>query len=1122
MTFVIINDPIGGLSSTVRCGSNNNAKSAYSTVSGGLQNTSSGKYSTISGGYLNSTTKDYSTIAGGLFNTTTDLFGTIGGGSRNTVQKNYSTISGGFSNTTNGCFSTLVGGRNNIAQSNYSTILGGCNNIANGIGSMVYGFDNVANGINSVVLGGSNIVGNNNDTVYVPYLNISFLQTGSSVNNLGIDITGNVVASELQPDVYITGGTIDYNTGDLTLNNNNSTSVVISGFENTYSTGGTFVSNTLTIENNDGSSFNVTGFTSGGGCGYESVSYMELQDLVTGGTLTQGSYYLINDFQTCYDQPDFNYNGDPITTPETYHVSDIEQLVVFATSEQSFSPFAFSISHPNDKITYDFSFNTTENTGSPAKGRITERIDEFNNRTDYDHRSILFKRYKSYFQDGNINGRIIEMNNGLVTGLNTNFTGNLITGDTIFIMSQIPMMYEVISIDSVSGMTVAGFNYQNFSDPFGFECELMLPSGLEPISGTLYYFNDVGSNEIIDGGDDMYDGGNRIYTDLFSNVPYTHTQMTDPPVNELNQAVFGDFVYDGTVQSGDTYFNLGSTYFTNSYPGLFVMSAYDVEITDFEIDGNLGADGDGQADTYDYTLTFSGIDYSVYCKRVWGAQDPSVNHIYIVDTINNNIIHNIGFSTNDDLDTISNLTGVTQLHYLLFALAGGVKPTNTQIENVVESYLTLIEPTDINITLSNLNSNFTGVTSNLPENNSAYKSLNYKQTNLTGDTESFVEYLTFQTLSDDIINNYIGNYANTYNWDNNSFLLSNNVFYGNLDYVNNTFGNSCFNNTFDDDCTNNIIGNFFYNNTTDDDFDDNLIGNNFHDNYITANFRRNRIGDNFNNNTIINGSFDRNDIGNQFENNVITDGDFENNKIGNVYDNNIINSDFYKNDIDSEYNNNRTYSQFYGNQIGNGYNGNKIYSQFYVNNISELFNNNIIGDQNSIVSSNFYGNKIGNFFESNTITTSFYENEILDYFLSNTSSGDFYKNSVSNDFQNNTLLGIFAYNKIGNNFTTNNIGDGFGYGISTSQGNVIGNYFYNNTIGEYFYNNVVADGFYSNTVVDFFQLNDVRVSIFSTDFSSATHVYGDYNCTLFKNSIPLSRLSYYDGADLLQITNVDA
>lgn len=852
---------------------------------------------------------------------------------------------------------------------------------------------------------------------------------------------------------------------------------------------------------------------------YTEGTYSQFSTDATNGVLTPGRFYLMTDYQTCYDQPNFDYNGDPILTGN-YKSGSTEPLLLLAIATNRFSPTVYSPSHPRDKITYDITWDTTEVTGNPAKGRITERIDEFNNRTDYDHRTILFRRYKSYFQDGNINGRITQMNNGLVTGLNTNFTSDLTTGDTIWIMSENPQQYEVISVESTTGMTVAGFNYQNFTNPVGFYCQKMFTVDQE---GILYYFNDVGTNDIDDGGNDMYDGGNKIYTNLYSIIPYTHTQMTNPPINSSNQASFVDFTYDGTVQSGDTYFNSGSTYFTNCYPGLFVMCAYDVDITDFEIDGDVGADGGGQVGTYDYTLTFSGVDYSVYCKRIWGASDPSVNHIFIVNTIDENINHNISLDTDEDLDTISNLTGVTQVHYLLFALSGGIRPTNTQIENVVNSYLELVSTTDINVTLSNLNSNFTGVTSNLPQPG-IYKSLNYKQTNLTGDTESYQEHLTFGEPSDVVINNFIGDYANTKDWDNNDFILSNNVFYGNgsLSYVNNTFGNSCFNNTFDDDCTNNIIGNFFYNNTTDDDFDDNVISNNFHNNYITANFQRNRIGDEFNNNTIINGSFYRNYIGNQFENNVITDGDFQNNEIGNGYNNNVINQNFYKNDIGNGYNNNNLYSNFYGNLIGNAYNNNSIYSNFYDNKIGEYFNDNIIGNSNNFGSNNFYFNVIGNEFNNNNVTVNFYYNQINNRFENNTMSGNCFSNIVNNYFTNNTLLGVFAYNKIGDNFQTNNIGDGFGFGYSTSQGNVIGNYFYENTIGEYFHNNVIADGFYSNTVVDYFQLNNVKFSLSSTDFTTATHVYGNYNCELFINSTLAQRLSYYDGSDVLTIVNINS
>ena len=36
------------------------------------------------------------------------------------------------------------------------------------------------------------------------------------------------------------------------------------------------------------------------------VTYSELYNLTTGGTLTPGIFYLITDFQTCYDQPNYD------------------------------------------------------------------------------------------------------------------------------------------------------------------------------------------------------------------------------------------------------------------------------------------------------------------------------------------------------------------------------------------------------------------------------------------------------------------------------------------------------------------------------------------------------------------------------------------------------------------------------------------------------------------------------------------------------------------------------------------------------------------------------------------------------------------------------------------------
>ena len=92
-----------------------------------------------------------------------------------------------------------------------------------------------------------------------------------------------------------------------------------------------------------------SGLSMGGGSSYEEVTYDELYTLYTGGTLTPGGYYLITDFQSFYDQPDFDYNGNPISSITTYHTSSIEPILVLATSSNILSPNAYQPLYPNDK-----------------------------------------------------------------------------------------------------------------------------------------------------------------------------------------------------------------------------------------------------------------------------------------------------------------------------------------------------------------------------------------------------------------------------------------------------------------------------------------------------------------------------------------------------------------------------------------------------------------------------------------------------------------------------------------------------------------------------------------------------------------------------------------------------
>jgi hypothetical protein len=789
------------------------------------------------------------------------------------------------------------------------------------------------------------------------------------------------------------------------------------------------------------------------------VTYSAFTTILNSEALVPGAAYIITDYQACYDQPDYDYSGNAILTGN-YRQGPVEPLMVFAVSGNQISNTVYSYDYPKDRIQYDWTWNTTEITNSPAKGRITERIDEFNNRTDYDHRAIKFKRYTTHFT-GNRIGVVTGVTYPYVYGSSTNFLNSLFVDDVIFIESDQPTFYRVSEIISDTELVVHGYAFFDFTNQYGYDLHRTSTRTSDGTDGTLYYFNDVGNDNINDGGDDMYDGANEINTNLFNQIPYTHTQMIDPPVDDNNQAQFNDFVMDGTVQSGDTYFGSSSLYFTNCYPGLFVMAATGVTIDYFEITGNLGSDGDGQADVFDYTLNYGGKDWSVYCKRVWDAGDPSVNHMFIVDTINPNIVHTADLSTEDDDDRIEYLTGVTQVHYLLMGLKGGVKMTNTQIQDVVTDYLSLVS-SDINVTLSNLNTSFTAVTSNVPAyDGGGIVSLEYKQNNFSGDT-NYVEHYTFSQINS-YQNNYIGDFARYFNDGNDyDFMLSNNVFTNSddniVDVFSNNFNDICYNNTFGDDVRGNLVmAPSFNQNTFYDRFGYNLINRNFSQNiWYDGEFNNNKIWFSFFGNKNVGNDFRDNDIGSSFGGNVIRGG-FNDNIVGDDFNSNQIFNNFDYNQISLGCSYNTFRGNFDKNKVGTGFYGGQLWSNVEGNSFGNDCNNNIIGTAGLVNSYSFRNNTFGNNCYSNVF------------------SGHTENNVVGNYFYTNTVDNNFSYNNIGNYFNNNSIKEGFGFGFSTSQGNVIGNYFYSNSIGEYFYNNRICDGFYNNSIGDYFQNNYVKI-----------------------------------------------
>ncbi|MFN8288054.1 MAG: LamG-like jellyroll fold domain-containing protein [Chitinophagales bacterium] len=178
---------------------------------------------------------------------------------------------------------------------------------------------------------------------------------------------------------------------------------------------------------------------------------------------------------------------------------------------------------------------------------------------------------------------------------------------------------------------------------------------------------DGGTNYINDGGNDMYDGGNYLNTNLGTTFNYS----------------------DNTIISSSA-FGTGGQYFTRKVNNMFILAADVNNISSFYTTGNLGADGSGTYETGSFQVTVNGQIFSCYLRKVYGAGDPSVNQIVIVPGSGAGITNTGATTTDDNAQTVSGLSGVTRLYYLLFASSSGGYVTNAQAQNIVNSFLSFV------------------------------------------------------------------------------------------------------------------------------------------------------------------------------------------------------------------------------------------------------------------------------------------------------------------------------------------------------------------------------------------------------------------------------------------------
>jgi hypothetical protein len=594
---------------------------------------------------------------------------------------------------------------------------------------------------------------------------------------------------------------------------------------------------------------------------YNEGTYAQFVVEANDGLLTPGKLYLITDFQTCYDQPNYTNEGVAITTGN-YKTGSTEPILLLATSTTGFSPTVYSTIYRNDKITYDFTWDTTEVTSSPAKGRITERIDRFNNRTDYDFRAVQFIRYQSFFSQSYYDGTLSIDGLGNVVGVGTDFSNDFSVGNILGIHSPNGAnliggfaYYEILTISGATGMTVTGTTFYTESNRFysrgessgnmsPFKCNV--PTSSYTGFTEYYTFNDENNYN-------TYLGDNQLYDTfiLSNNVFLTGTYINNTFGGNVLGNTFDDDMDNNTCGSNFQYNIITNDFDDNTIGPEFGYNFIDCDAQGNTIVGSFEYNMLGDDDGNDFDTNQIG----------WGFR-------------NNFLSLDIG-------DFFNNQIG--QYFY----------------ENIIDDGF------DSNIIGDNFNNN--RIEDNF-ENNKIADSF-YSNTIKSNFTDNIIGSLfNSNNFYSDMVGNNFGNNSNG-----NTFGNPNNV--GFYTFQNNQVGSDMTNNYFSGDCLSNIIGDSCQSNNVDTNFSYNKIGSGFQSNTIANDFgfgggtvRANVVGNGFLSNIIGEYCYD-NTFGDNCSSCNISD-NFVNNKVshgatittndidtGAGFQNNTISYGYFSNDL---------------------------------------------------------------------------------------------------------------------------------------------------------------------------------------------------------------------------------
>jgi hypothetical protein len=649
---------------------------------------------------------------------------------------------------------------------------------------------------------------------------------------------------------------------------------------------------------------------------YNEGTYDNLYSFATGGTLTAGSYYLMTDYQACYDQPNYDNVKNPITTGN-YKTGTTEPILLLAISTTGFSPTVYSTLYPNDNITYDITWNTTEITSSPAKGRITERIDNFNNRTDYDNRSILFKRYHGYsYEENSPLGGLVGISGltGTIAVLygnaSTTFTSNFSTGSIVSVQNLNPSFFEVMSVVTnslaiISGVTIS----ETTNSPYYSGNDDGIMSYYQPNirQNQVFEYTTFGDALDVSSAINNYIGNqsNLYLEDNSGQFLLANNVFLDGSF--LNNTI-GNGSYNNTFNDDCDNNQIGDRFYNNSTNDDFDGNIIGENFRNNYITSNFNNNRIG-SDFYSNTL-LGGSFYrnnigNDFNNNVWTNSDFQNNEIG--NQFNDNKIYD-DFYNNDIGNGYNNNESYSQFYRNLI---GNGYNGNTIYSNFYENTIEHVfygNTIGANLTIGSYDFRGNRIGNDF-ENNTII--VNFENNNILNDFNTNTIYCEFRKNS--ILNGFN---TNTVGGVNNSGLI-----FENNQIMDNFKGNNIQGNFWSNQIKADFKGNELF-----DEFGYNNVGYGCSPNVFSGVTTHNNIGNYFVFNTCY-GSFLFNTIGTGFNYNNIQDGFgfggsiSQGNKIGNNFGNNIIGEYFYNNTISDNFINNAIVDNFQQNDVTNDVSG---------------------------------------------------------------------------------------------------------------------------------------------------------------------------------------------------------